>query len=269
MRTVIYYEDSQVWRDRYAGVMSSNGYRTIVFANNLDAERATRQQHDLQPDIAVLDIRDQAREENVGFRLGSEIRRRWPNLPIIFLTTYDQGSPEELKSLQLGANYFINKAKDPGGVFLLATLENLLAARDREESVGYSRGSLTVDKESRSARWKGREVDLTATEFLIVDAIAQRSPAAVPYERIRRAAQIQEPSDEDLDYVTATDLVAAREKRLRSALHTHIRAIRKKFEAVEASVQAARGTPELSQDFSFRGILATEHDVGYRWKKDY
>ena len=268
MPTVFYYEDSPIWRDKYAGVMSTNGYRTVVFENNIDAERAARQQHDLQPDVAVLDIRDQVREENVGFRLCGEIRRRWRNIPVIFLTSYEQGGAEELKALQVRGNYYINKVRDPGGMFLLAALENVLAARDAEETAGYRRGSLNVDRDSQTVRWKGREVDLTSTEFLIVDFLAFRCGTAQSYERIRRAAQIQAPRNEDLDYRTAEELETARAKRLRGALHTHVSSIREKFERLEAAVQAAAGSPDAARDFQFRAVLVTEHDFGYRWKKD-
>lgn len=268
MPIVFYYEDSPVWRDKYASVMSTNGYRTVVFENNIDAERAARQQHDLQPDVAVLDIRDQAREDNVGFRLCGEVRRRWRNIPVIFLTSYEQGSPEELKALQVRANYYINKVRDPGGMFLLAALENVLAARDAEETGGYARGSLNVDRDSQTVRWKGREVDLTSTEFLIVDFLAFRCGMAQSYERMRRAAQIQSPRNEDLDYQTADELEAARARRLRGSLHTHISSIRDKFQAAEAAVQTTRGSPDLAREFQFRSVLVTEHDFGYRWKKD-
>jgi len=273
MPTVFYYEDSPIWRDKYAGVMSTNGYRTLVFENNIEAERAARQEHDLQPDVAVLDIRDQVREENVGFRLCGEIRRRWRNIPVIFLTSYEQGGAEELKALQVRANYYINKVRDPGGMFLLAALENVLAARDAEETTGYRRGSLNVDRDSQTARWKGREVDLTSTEFLIVDGLAFRCGTPQSYERIRRAAQIQAPRNEDLDYHTADELETARARRLRGALHTHVSSIREKFEQLEAALQAAHGSGDGGRPFQFklgqfRSILVTEHDFGYRWKKD-
>jgi DNA-binding response OmpR family regulator len=187
---------------------------------------------------------------------------------VIFLTSYEQGTAEELKALQVRANYYINKVRDPGGMFLLAALENVLAARDAEEASGYRRGSLNVDRDSQPVRWKGQEVDLTSTEFLIVDFVAFRCGTPQSYERIRRAAQIQAPRNEDLDYRTADELETARAKRLRGALHTHVSSIREKFEKLEATVQAGRGSPELARDFQFRSVLATEHDLGYRWKKD-
>ena len=268
MAAVFYYEDEEIWRHRYVSVIEANGHRVDCYKRNIEAEQAVRQSIDDAPDVAVLDIQDQLRHKNVGFRILKELRRRWPALPVIFLTSYEHGSVEEMKAIQLRANYYINKIKDSSGLFLLAAIEAALEAGGSPQLDRYQCGSLASDQGTQTVLWKGRDVPLTRTEFMIVDFLARRAGTKQPYEKIRRASQIQEVSDRDIDFTTAEEKEQQKHEKLRNTLSQHVSSIRRKFEHVEKDIQIERGMDELSYSKVFGNILVTEYGFGYMWHKD-
>lgn len=266
MATIFYYEDEDIWQKKYVGVMAGRGYSVKAFANNLEAEHAIRRNADWQPpDAAVVDIKDQVSQRNSGFRICEELRRRWPSVPVVFLTSSDHGTPEELAAIGLHATYYIYKLKDPEGLFLLAALESALERADVADD-SYHRGSLTVRRGARAVEWKSHPLNLTATEFRILDFLAWKDGVAHPYEKLRLAAQIQEVSDIDIDFRNEDEKRREKTKALRATLHTHVRSIRLKLEAADEAATSASGV--RSPPFEGKLVLVTEHDFGYRWRRD-
>lgn len=268
MAAIFYYEDEEVWRKRYVPVIEANGHRVDSYTRNVEAESAIRTSITDAPDVAVLDIQDQLRHKNVGFRILKELRRRWPALPVIFLTSYEHGSVEEMKAIQLRANYYINKTRDSSGLFLLAAVEAALESGGSPQLDRYQCGSLASDQGTQSILWKGRDVPLTRTEFLIVDFLVRRVGTKQPFEKIRRASQIQEASDRDIDFTTPEEREQQKQEKLRNTLSQHVSAIRRKFERVEKEIQLDAGVGEDTYRKIFGNILVTEYGFGYMWRKD-
>jgi len=271
VHTIFYFEDQEVWRDHYVPIMQARQFSVDIHKTALEAERAIRTATEVIPDVAVLDIQDQVQRANVGFRICVEIKKRWPKVPVIFLTTHQRGGPEELQALGSLANYYITKDEDERGIFLLAAIDNAIKLSSTEEGPRYQRGSLTVDQSRQAVTWKGKELHppLTTTEYAIVDCLALRAGTRVSFELLRKTGQIHHVSDRDIDWVSDTERDEKKEKLLRATLSTHISRIRKKFADAERKVEGnAQDTPSPDASRSFSGVLTTERDFGYLWVKD-
>jgi two-component system response regulator ChvI len=103
-------------------------------------------------------------------------------MPVIFLTSKDDELDEAL-GLAMGADDYI--AKPFSQRLLIARIRAILrrqelergeaaATSDEEETPRIERGRLVMDPARHKVLWDGSEVSLTVTEFLILEALAQR-----------------------------------------------------------------------------------------------
>ena len=165
--------------------------------------------------------------------------RQKSDLPVIFLTSKDE-EIDELFGLKMGADDFIRK---PFSQRLLvervkAVLRRFApkdgrARRSEADAKALERGQLEMDPERHTCTWKGEPVTLTVTEFLILQALAQR-PGVV---KSRNA--LMDAAYDDQVYVDDR------------TIDSHIKRLRKKFKAVD-------------DDFD---MIETLYGVGYRFKE--
>lgn len=129
------------------------------------------------PDMAVLDIKMPRMD---GMDLLQRLRKKSVNMPVIFLTSKDD-EIDEVLGLRMGADDYVKK---PFSQRLLVERIRALLRRQEaiasdatdnpEESKIMERGQLTMDPLRHSVSWKGKDVSLTVTEFLLLQALAQR-----------------------------------------------------------------------------------------------
>ena len=123
-------------------------------------------------DLVVLDIKMPRMD---GMELLGNLRKK-NNLPVIFLTSKDD-EIDEVMGLRMGADDYIKK---PFSQRLL--LERIRAVLRRHEPGEIEqdkkdvlrRGDLILDSSRHLCTWKDKEVNLTVTEFLLVEALARR-----------------------------------------------------------------------------------------------
>ena len=123
-------------------------------------------------DLAILDIKMPRMD---GMELLGNLRKK-NNLPVIFLTSKDD-EIDEVMGLRMGADDYIKK---PFSQRLL--LERIRAVLRRHEPGEIEqdkedvlrRGDLILDSSRHLCTWKDKEVNLTVTEFLLVEALARR-----------------------------------------------------------------------------------------------
>ena len=128
------------------------------------------------PDMAVLDIKMPRMD---GMELLQRLRQK-TNMPIIFLTSKDD-EINEILGLRMGADDYVKK---PFSQRLLVERIRTLLRRNEvldgaiipetEETKVMVRGELVMDPLRHSVSWKGKDVTLTVTEFLLLQALAQR-----------------------------------------------------------------------------------------------
>jgi two-component system response regulator ChvI len=185
------------------------------------------------PDIAILDIKMPRMD-------GVEVLRRLrqgSNLPVILLTSKDD-EMDEVVGFNVGADDYIKK---PFSQRLLNERVKALLRRTRAGAPGSEagdkkpivRGELTLDPNRHACTWKGEPVKLTVTEFLILQALAQR-PGYV-----KSRDQLMDAAYDDQVYVDDR------------TIDSHIKRLRKKFRDTDANFDA----------------IETLYGVGYRYNE--
>ena len=212
--------------------LQAEGFVTRVYT---DPTVALKAMTDNAPDLAVLDIKMPQMD-------GMELLRRMREtsaVPVIFLTSKDDELDEAL-GLAMGADDYI--AKPFSQRLLIARIRAILrrqelargeatADQNEPERPLLERGRLTMDPARHKVRWDGKDVTLTVTEFLILDALAQR-PGVV-----KSRNQLLDVAYQDDVYVDDR------------TIDSHIKRIRRKFRAV---------SPEFD-------AIETLYGVGYRF----
>jgi two-component system response regulator ChvI len=202
----------------------------------VDGEEALRDLGLHPTDLAVLDIKMPRLN---GMELLQRLKQTpaTMHMPIIFLTSKDE-EVDEIMGLRMGADDYIKK---PFSQRLLVERIRSLLRREqaRQEPANtdpnsmLTRGDLTLDGARHLCLWKGKPVELTVTEFLLVKALAQHPG------HVKNRDQLMDAAYGEAIYVDDR------------TIDSHIKRLRKKFR-------------ELDSDFS---QIETLYGVGYRYKE--
>ncbi len=187
-------------------------------------------------DLGVFDIKMPKMD---GIELLRRLRQS-SDMPVIFLTSKDE-EIDEVLGLKMGADDYINK---PFSQRLLierirAVLRRTAAIKkgtegsDEEEDI-MVRGQLSLDQLRHIVKWKGKSINLTVTEFLILQGLAQRPG------HVKSRDQLMDSAYSDDIYVDDR------------TIDSHIKRLRKKFKTI---------------DDTFLNI-ETLYGVGYRYSEE-
>jgi two-component system, OmpR family, response regulator ChvI len=215
--------------------LQAEGFATRVYS---DGEAALKALVDNPPDLAVLDVKMPKMD---GMELLRRLREK-SELPVIFLTSKDEEIDEAL-GLAMGADDYV--AKPFSQRLLIARIRAILRraearaapadeAQPEAEAPQIVRGRLVMDPARHRVAWDGRDVTLTVTEFMILEALAQR-PGVV-----KSRNQLMDVAYQDDIYVDDR------------TIDSHIKRLRRKFR---------------SADPEFKGI-ETLYGVGYRFAEE-
>lgn len=116
-------------------------------------------------DLALFDVN---LPDGSGFDLCREVKEKYPNLPVLFLTANDL-EEDVLKGFDLGADDYITKPFSPS--VLVARIKAHLAQYDRRKQAGgvdrnqLQLGSVLLQKDARRVFVDGAEVALKNKEY--------------------------------------------------------------------------------------------------------
>ena len=211
--------------------LEAEGYRVQTYNDGVSALDGLKT---TPPDLAIFDIKMPRMD---GMELLRRLRQK-SDLPVIFLTSKDE-EIDELFGLKMGADDFIRK---PFSQRLLVERVKAILRRSNpkdpnaakeSEAKAMERGRLKMDPERHTCTWDDKPVTLTVTEFLILQALAQR-PGVV---KSRNA--LMDAAYDDQVYVDDR------------TIDSHIKRLRKKFKSA-------------ADDFE---MIETLYGVGYRFKE--
>jgi two-component system response regulator ChvI len=192
------------------------------------------------PDLAILDVKMPRMD-------GMEVLRRLrqtSSTPVIILTSKDE-EIDEILGFNLGADDYIHKPfsqrlliERVKAILRRAGLDAADAASAGGAAAAASaraikRGKLTMDPERHDCLWEGKPVKLTVTEFLLLQALAQRPGFVKSRDNLMDAAY------EDQVYVDDR------------TIDSHVKRMRKKFRQVDPTFDA----------------IETLYGVGYRYRE--
>jgi two-component system response regulator ChvI len=211
--------------------LQAEGFATRVYA---DGEAALKALTDNPADLVVSDIKMPRMN---GLELLEKLRAV-SDMPVIMLTSKDDEADEAL-GLELGADDYITKPFSP--TLLVARIRAILrratvTAKVADETPDQEvvRGDLLLDAERHRVVWRDRDVKLTVTEFLILEALAQRPGVVKTRNQLLDAAYGDDGFVDD------------------RTIDSHIKRIRRKFRQA---------------DGDFDGIK-TLYGAGYRFAAD-
>ncbi|MDO7632134.1 MAG: response regulator transcription factor [Loktanella sp.] len=188
------------------------------------------------PDIGVFDIKMPRMD---GMDLLQRVRQK-SSMPVIFLTSKDD-EIDEVLGLRMGADDYVKK---PFSQRLL--VERIRAWLRRQEALAGEvieeteetkvmiRGELVMDPLRHAVKWKGKDVSLTVTEFLLLQALAQR-PGFV-----KSRDQLMDVAYDDQVYVDDR------------TIDSHIKRLRKKMRNTDDTFSA----------------IETLYGIGYRYNEE-
>jgi two-component system, OmpR family, response regulator ChvI len=222
-------DDDKDTRDLLKDLLEGEGYDVLSYA---DGVRALSAFETRAFDLAILDIR---MPEMDGIELLRRLRRT-SDMPVIFMTGWVD-DVNELVGLRVGADDFVHK---PFSSRVLVERVRAVLRRSRSlQPVGdneaqedaIERGHLRMDRQRYTCSWKGTKLDLTGTEFRLLESLAARPGTVRSRDALRDLiSEDQTPIDE-------------------RTIDSHIKRIRRKFRAV---------------DSEFDGIEAV-YGIGYRF----
>ena len=179
--TVLVVDDERKLRDLIRDVLERDGFSVITTGSGAEALELARR---LRPDLIVLDL---GLPDVPGQDVAREVRRL-DSTPIIMLTA--RVSPEDrISGLELGADDYVTKPFSPRELVLRirAILRRGTGDEPRAAVESFGGGELVIDDQSHRVSVRGRDVDLTPTEWGILVALAT-TPGRVysSYELINR-----------------------------------------------------------------------------------
>lgn len=230
MARILLIDDDPALLDMLSLLLEEAGHEVVAAPDGLQGwERLRAAAGGAGPELVVSDVNMPRLD---GFALLRRIRERDAALPVILLTSRDSEIDEAL-GLELGADDYIQKPFSSR--VLLARIGALLrrqAARQEAEVELRAVGHLSLDAERVLVRWKGDAIEVTVSEFRLLDTLTRRPGVVLSRARL-------------MEGMRGDDSVV--DERI---IDTYVRRLRRKFEAISA-------------DFD---RIDTVIGAGYRWK---
>ena len=220
--------------------LQAEGFLTRVYTDGHSALKAFA---DNPPDLSVFDIKMPQMDGMELLRRVREMGGSVGSMPVIFLTSKDDELDEAL-GLAMGADDYISKPFSQR--LLIARIRALLRRQDLARGIAsqdggedsetplIERGRLVMDPARHKVIWDSKDVTLTVTEFLILEALAQR-PGVV-----KSRNQLLDIAYQDDVYVDDR------------TIDSHIKRIRRKFRGADPEFDA----------------IETLYGVGYRFGEE-
>jgi two-component system, OmpR family, response regulator ChvI len=229
-RTIALVDDDRNILTSVSIALESEGFLVETYTDGATALQGLKAR---PVDLAVLDIKMPRMD---GMELLSKLRKEI-ELPVIFLTSKDD-EVDEILGLRMGADDYIKKPFSQR--LLLERIHTILrrheklAANSNESDVAAPlvRGDLVLDANRHLCSWRGATVDLTVTEFLIVQALAARPGHVKSRDQLMDAAYGESIYVDD------------------RTIDSHIKRLRKKFKVAD---------DEFAE-------IETLYGIGYRYR---
>jgi DNA-binding response OmpR family regulator len=191
---ILVVDDDPAMVGAITALVGTEGHQVITAYDGLTAVKRFR---DDGPDLVLLDL---AMPGPDGFNVTGQIRAAG-NVPILVVSG-ESGEGAKVKALEIGADDYLTKPF--GKAELLARISAIMRRADAAAGGGgttgggpLEAGSLTIDPGRHEARIDGSVVNLTATEYRLLETLVRAGGDVVPHHRLVRAGWPTEP-DPDL-----------------------------------------------------------------------
>ncbi|MEV7991480.1 response regulator transcription factor [Streptomyces sp. NPDC086077] len=186
-QTVLLAEDDRAIRNALERALTLEGYRVTAVADGVEA---LAQAHRTPPDVLVLDVMMPGID---GLQVCRVLRAEGDRTPILMLTALVE-TADRIAGLDAGADDYVVKPFDVEEVFarlraLLRRTANGAVAVDAPERVPLpgrrlEAAGLRMDPQARRAWRGGRELELTRTEFELLELLVRNEGIVLDHSTI-------------------------------------------------------------------------------------
>ncbi|MCU7853737.1 MAG: response regulator [Candidatus Thiodiazotropha sp. (ex Monitilora ramsayi)] len=261
MARLFWVEDQTHWIDKFTEILQTtdfDGSRNSLEIFKFPAaakQRIVTLDEQSKPDIAILDAHMNGSDQ-AGFSVSRALRKRWPQLPIIYLSEHSGTKLEKQAFEQANAEDFIAKHQRNIEAVLCWRIKAALK-KSRQQSTGpddtIESGSLRIDLVSWEVYWKGVKLmnphnpkrPLAPTPRKILRYLVQRSPRALTTDQV---VELLDADPERFSYAN---------------YRQHIKTLRSAFELAEGNSGHFNALCKEG-----RGIVTFGDLHAYSWKPD-
>lgn len=262
MAKIFWVEDQTHWIEKFQPILQSADFDGK--ANELSIARyseAARQQIALRnekdrPDIAILDAKMNGNDQ-AGFSVTAALEKKWPGLPIIFLSEHAGTELERDALVEYQVLDFVSKHQQNIEEVLVWRIKAALrnAAVQSQGTVNTKdvlvSGDLRIDLTTWDVFWKGVRLmnpdnasrPLAPTPRKILRCLVERSPRPVTPAQMAEAVGIDPDGFADVTF------------------RQHIKTLRRSFDKADGGEQRFSNACKQGQ-----GIVAFGEEGAYCWK---
>ncbi len=262
MASIFWVEDQLHWIGKFSSILEQSDFdgkpNQLAVYNFAEAakQKIALSNKESPPDVALLDARMNGNDQ-AGFSVSSALRKKWPAVPIIYLSEHSGTDIERDALEQFSATDFIAKHQHNVEQVLCWRIravlrQNALGTKtDDSNSNSITSGELTIDLNTWNVYWKTIRLmnpnnnlrPLAPTPRKILRELIECSPRALT------AVQVAERIEADI------------EKFSYASYRQHIKTLRRSFDAAEGG----KGKfIELCNNGS--GIVTLGDEGAYFWK---
>jgi len=174
--TILLIDDDATLRELLADQLHTAGYRALEAA---DGTIGLRMAAEAAPDLIVLDVMMPGMS---GWEVCERIRAK-SRVPIILLTAKGEEF-DKLRGFRLGVDDYVTKPFSFAE--LVARVGALLTRAQFAPAVTHSltSGDLMIDFDQKHVAVSGRPIELTPTEYRLLEALARHPQRTVPAETL-------------------------------------------------------------------------------------
>jgi len=215
-RKILIVEDDRDIVEMIAYNLRADGYEVLSAFTGKDGITLARRE---RPDLIILDIMLPVMD---GFEVCRLLKSTEATacVPIIILSAKSRET-DKVVGLELGADDYVTKPFSPRE--LLARIKVVLR-RHKEQPAGEIKiGQVVIDNVRHKVQVKGQEIELTATEFKLLEALAKRPGAVLSRSQLLDAVG----ADESMVYDRTID--------------AHVKSLRRKLGRAKDYIETVRG----------------------------
>jgi DNA-binding response OmpR family regulator len=196
--------------------LKQEGYATIHAYNG---EKGIELAEEESPDLIILDLMLPAID---GFEVCKQLKQQQSTsiIPIIILSAKSRET-DKVVGLELGADDYITKPFSPRE--LIARIRAVLRRHKEQPAGEIKTGQIVIDSAGHKVLVKGREVELTATEFRLLECLARRPGVVFTRNQLLDAGGV----DGTMVYDRTVD--------------AHIKSLRRKLGSAKDHIETVRG----------------------------
>lgn len=206
MAKILIVDDEPGVRDLLQDALEGAGYQTQLASNGAEALDHLRR---LNADLCIVDV-------NMPLMNGFEFLERLRNYdqvtPVLMLSARD--APEDVaRGLRFGADDYVRK---PFGIEELLLRTSAILRRSGIDSSGdlvLGAGPIEMNVDRHELRIDGREIELSATEFRLLEVLLSRKDRLVTREQLLREVW-------NIDFDSETSVLDTYVSYLRRKIHS-------------------------------------------------